>query len=170
MNTGRWTCPRCGSNNFDTVTQCWKCNSARIGGAVAPPPPAASTPVYNVPQERVASAPVFPAAMSLPSGGDPQVAKRAAILLALSLPYIGLPVGWAFMMVEDYKKQAIGRFCVWWSCVGLIVHLVFGFIALQSLTAVALKVLVPMLSSQNGKGLEMPTGGSNPLNSRELNP
>lgn len=174
MNTGRWSCPRCGSNNFDTVTQCWKCNSSKTGG-VSPPaysaPPAVQAPSPMATQERALPAPPFPVNMGVLSGGDPAVAKRAAILLALTVPYFGLPIGWAFMMVEDYRKQAIGRFCVAWSCAGLVIHLVLGFIALQSSVAIALKMLTPMLpQSQNGRNLD--TQGGDPASRllRETNP
>ncbi|GDX41269.1 hypothetical protein LBMAG21_15610 [Armatimonadota bacterium] len=170
MNTGRWTCSRCGSNNFDTVAQCWKCNSLKVGGATAVAP-MTSAPPPMMTQERAMPATAFPMNLSIPSGGDPAVAKRAAILLALTVPYFGLPIGWAFMMVEDYRKQAIGRFCVWWSCIGLLIHLVFGFIALQAGTAIMMKVLLPMLSqTQGGKNIEMPSEGGNSMPLRGMNP
>src|SRR5690348_15859072 len=55
--------------------------------------------------------------------GDPGTARRAAILLALTIPWIGLPVGWIFMMIEDGRRQAVGRVCAIWSVIGLILHL-----------------------------------------------
>ncbi len=169
MNAGRWTCPRCGSNNFDTVSQCWKCNSSKAGGANASAPIATPSPHISM-QERPMTAPAFPINMGALSGGDPAVAKRAAILLALTVPYFGLPIGWAFMMIEDYRKQAIGRLCVWWSIVGLAIHLVFGFIAMQAGVTVLMKVLVPMLSAtQGGKNTELPGGGGNSQLFKEMN-
>jgi hypothetical protein len=78
-----------------------------------------------------APAPVY---ASPPAAGDFGVAKRAAIAFALTLPFISLPVGWTFMMIEDHRRQAIGRICVIWSCIALFFHLLLMFVAAQSIT------------------------------------
>ena len=68
-------------------------------------------------------------------GGDPGMARRAAVLLALTIPWIGLPIGWTFMMMEDRKRQAIGRYCANWSMIALVFHLLLSFVFVQSLQA-----------------------------------
>src|SRR5207248_2569961 len=116
QRAGRMTCPRCGANNFDTVTSCWKCGTALGAGASSAIPVAAPLPAAPVayPAERAPSAPqpaLYPAAAPAASAtsGDSGVAKRAAFYMGVTLPWIGLPVGWIFMMIEDSRKQAIGR-------------------------------------------------------------
>src|SRR5579871_4368828 len=131
QRAGRLTCPRCGANNFDTVTACWKCGTALGTGASAAP---SAAPVPSVPMaapvERVSPPPATyaaPAYVPAAATGDPGVARRAAIALALTIPWIGLPVGWVFMMIEDSRKQAIGRVCAVWSMIGLVLHLLLMY-------------------------------------------
>ena len=135
QRSGRITCPRCGANNFDTVTACWKCGTALGSGAAAgsPAPPASTIPLTVPPVERPAQAPqqtaytpvAYPSATTPPPAlsGNTGVAKRAAFALGITIPWIGLPVGWVFMMIEDSRKQAIGRICAVWSMIGEIVLL-----------------------------------------------
>ncbi|HZP83179.1 MAG TPA: hypothetical protein VFB21_16170 [Chthonomonadaceae bacterium] len=138
QRAGRVTCPRCGANNFDNVAVCWKCSAplqAAGGHSGYAAPPAMERP-YAAP---AAYAPMMP-------DGDPAVAKRAAIALALVFPWLGLPIGWAFMMVEDRRKQAIGRFCAVWSAVALFFH----FLLMYALTASAISMLRQVLPSVSG--------------------
>ncbi|HLK60455.1 MAG TPA: hypothetical protein VKU00_28090 [Chthonomonadaceae bacterium] len=127
QRAGRVTCPKCGANNFDTVTSCWKCGTQiGAGGTVmaAAPMPVVSAPSYV---ERAPQSPpplsYAPVAQAATPTGDSRVARRAAIALALTIPWIGLPVGWIFMMIEDSRKQSIGRVCANWSLVALIPHI-----------------------------------------------
>ncbi len=154
--SGRWTCAKCGANNFDTVTACWKCNTTKHAGSSSPQyaPSMGERPMQYAP-----AAPVMSPSIALQ--GDPGTAKRAALLLAFTLPFIGLPVGWVFMMMEDYRRQAIGRFCVLWSCVALLVHFFVGIFMLQVTAPVALRFLAPMLKQmqtqgKQGQGMEFP--------------
>ncbi len=160
QRTGRVTCPKCGANNFDTVTTCYRCQSSLITGAQQPAPMQGGTamatdragkPVpMNAPlppaMNPMMNAPAQPPMMSSPppaympdygngGGGDPAMARRAAVLLALTIPFIGLPVGWAFMMMEDRKRQAIGRYCANWSMIALVFHLLLSFVFMQSLAS-----------------------------------
>jgi hypothetical protein len=107
-----------------------------------------------------------PMAAVAPSTGDSGVAKRAALALALTLPWIGLPVGWIFMMIEDHRRQAVGRFCVVWSFVGLVLHLFVMYLGVASLTALSLKLLssmaansLPRTSPSYGDTMEFNSGG-----------
>jgi hypothetical protein len=135
QRAGRITCPRCGANNFDTVTVCWKCqlplNQGAVPTATSAMPPAPMSPMAPFTQERVM--PPAPAYSPPPSMGDSGVARRAAIVFALTLPFISLPVGWTFMMIEDHRRQAIGRICVYWSLAALFFHLLLGFVAAQAI-------------------------------------
>ena len=160
QTSGRLTCPRCGANNFETVTTCWKC-SAPLNGAghvnaasSASSASAASTFAggYNAGAERAASA-AAPAVFMTPpaaSTGDSGVAIRAAIALALTFPWIGLPVGWCFMMIEDRRKQAIGRVCAVWSMGALVFHLLITFVLLQSAMSQILPILMGVAKAQGG--------------------
>ena len=148
---GRITCPRCGTNNFNTVTACWKC-----GTALAATPLPSSAPPINAPRSEY-SAYVPP---SLPISGDPAVAKRAAFWLAVVFPWFGLPIGWAFMMIEDHKRQAIGKFCVMWSIVALIFHCLFVFASIQVAVSRLLPYVLQNALPQKSSGSTSEYGGS----------
>ena len=97
--------------------------------------------VPTMPGERPAPV-VIPAATS----GSSATAKRAAIALALTIPFLGLPIGWAFMMIEDSRRQAIGRFCVNWSLLGLVLHLFLTYLGIQA----SVKLMLPFLTAVAG--------------------
>ncbi len=107
--SGRRTCAQCGANNFDTVTACWKCGAPLHGGATAARPPGGAP----------GAPPIAPPQGSYASPG----AIRAAVWLGLLLPYIGLPVGLIFLMLDDERRAEVGRACVLWSCISLVLHL-----------------------------------------------
>ena len=153
QGNGRVTCPKCGANNFDTVAACYRCsaplgpgsvpagrsNPPRPGQSAAPTSPLASQMSMGSPM--TANGPVaYPAPAYAAPGvsaadGDPRMARRAAVLLALTVPFLGLPIGWAFMMMEDQRRQTIGRFCATWSLIGLVFHLLLMFVGMASLTS-----------------------------------
>ena len=174
----RITCPRCGANNFDTQAACWKCNTALGAPNIlvnANPAPMQNTSPYAMPtvQERSVDkslerpssgtssvyAPQYPVPVS--AVGDNGVARRAAIALALTIPFIGLPVGWIFMMIEDPKRQAIGRVCAVWSMIGLVLHLFLMFLGAQAMGGMLLRLL-PIIEKSMPGGGGMPSGGSLP--------
>lgn len=139
QRTGRIACPRCGANNFDTVTVCWKCGAPLAGPspAAASPPP---TPTGYVQAVRSVS-------------GSTGVSERAAVWLGLLMPYFGLPVGLVFMMLDDDRKQQLGRICVLWSCLSLVLHLAF-------MTAAALGMRELFMAALQGvRGAATRTGG-----------
>ncbi|HZO87838.1 MAG TPA: hypothetical protein VFB38_05820 [Chthonomonadaceae bacterium] len=149
QHAGRLTCPRCGANNFSTVTACWKC-SAPLNAAGNPSASAAAPAYPPTPSvERAAMAPVTYAPAT--ADGDPGVARRAAIALALLIPWIGLPVGWIFMMIEDSRKQAVGRICVLWSTIALIFHLFLMYaLAAQMVPYLQMALGITRNTLQNG--------------------
>ena len=199
---GRIACPKCGANNFDTVTACWKCNatlgsgspSLQMGAPVLPTqamnpvvasqyPAASQHPVPN--PQFPNQAPAYPAnAQRLPANleyvppqyaasqaaygvpmdnGDAKLTKRAAIWLALTLPFIGLPVGWAFMMIQNRQRQEVGRLCVIWSLVALFVHVLLFGVAAASSGPVILQALTAFYEKQNASGGAKGGGGGDAI-------
>ncbi|HLV79576.1 MAG TPA: hypothetical protein VKT32_04815 [Chthonomonadaceae bacterium] len=181
----RKTCPRCGANNFETVSACWKCG-APLGPEGAGPPAAylperaagfapVRSPVTTAPP---VMPPTGPSGYGAPAGGaeyaravspsaavtgDAGAARRAAIALALTFPWIGLPAGWIFMMIEDSRKQAIGRICAVWSLFALIFHLLLMF-ALTEMAMSYVQELLPLLQSmRNSSGAASGIGGTSPM-------
>lgn len=104
---GRVSCTRCGANNFDTVTACWKCGAALGAGSTA--------------ASAVAGAPV-----QISASGDSGATGRAALWLGLLFPYFGLPIGLAFMMCDDRRRQEVGRVCITWSAISMAAHVLVG--------------------------------------------
>ncbi len=155
QRTARLTCPKCGANNFDTVTNCWKCSTPLAGGyAPQPLTPAAPVPQgYGLERSAQAPAPVYypPAQPS----GDMNVANRAAFWLGVTIPFVGLPVGWVFMMFDDQKKQRIGKVCVMWSLFAMIFHIAFTMMFVKWTTSGLVNNILPLV-----KGMSRgPAGG-----------
>ncbi len=154
QHAGRVSCPKCGANNFDAVPNCWKCGASLYAGspAVGPSGPSRETPSgrEGAPQP---GGPTYAPGGAAVRGGDPATANRAAILLALTLPWIGLPVGWVFMMIEEPRKQAVGRLCATVSFVALLIHL-WLFIALGAMATNTLmrSYLKSKVDSATGSG------------------
>ena len=123
QGSGRIVCPQCGANNFDTVTVCWKCGAALGAGSSVAARPAA--PVFGA-----VEAAAYRVGAAAANVGNPATANRAAIWLGLLMPYFGLPIGLAFLMCDDRRRQEVGRICVLWSVVALAAHLLLGFVAL----------------------------------------
>ena len=183
QRAGRVTCPKCGANNFDTVTTCYRCNASLISGAqpsgggqggIATAPERGGRPVpMNAPLPPAMNAPgqapmMPPAPAYMPDyggggGGDPGVARRAAVMLALTIPWLGLPVGWAFMMMEDRKRQAIGRYCVNWSLIALVFHLLLSFVFVQSLSSYLPMILGMTKALQQKQNAPQPDMGGTGL-------
>ncbi len=153
QRSGRISCSKCGANNFEAVSACWKCGAPLNSNASAMSPstpsyaPSASGGQYGYTPERIPSQ--NPVSYPQPTG-DPNVANRAAVWLALTIPFIGLPVGWVFMMVEDQRKQRVGRICVMWSLFALVFHLIFTVVLLKSATSGLMSALGPAISKMAG--------------------
>ncbi len=137
--SARVTCPRCGANNFDTSHACWKCGAPLVS------PVGTATESRRVYRETFRSSEQMGPRSTVE--GDPGVARRAAIGLALVVPWIGLPVGWIFMMIEDGRRQAVGRVCVVWSIAALILHLLLMVVAAQAAGAMLSRQLLPLIES-----------------------
>lgn len=61
--------------------------------------------------------------------GDSAKANRAAFWLGILFPYFGYPIGLAFMMCDDKRRQEVGRICILWSTVSGVVHLLLMFVS-----------------------------------------
>lgn len=146
--SGRISCPRCGANNFDTVTVCWKCGAplgpnapvdAR-GGLPPVAPQAGAQPAFAHVRNAAASA----------------LANRSAVALGLMFPYFGLPIALAFMMCDDPRRQEVGRICLIWSVVSSVGHVLLALSGILSVSA----LMGAMLGSGHagGGGLRLPGG------------
>jgi hypothetical protein len=132
---GRVVCPKCGANNFDTQAACWKCSTPLTGGGyVASPPVGVGAPPSVTPSN---VAPVSPYAAPMPyrSAMDPSVAFWATISLALIFPYIAIPVGMVFLMLDDRRKAELGRMAIIWGIVFTLIQTVVTGLLLQGLVA-----------------------------------
>ena len=81
-----------------------------------------------------------------PAAAESALAPKAAAALGLMFPYIGLPVGMVFLMLDDPRKTQLGWLLIGWSVLGTV------------LNGIALLVtLVPLWSLL--KGMAHPGGG-----------
>src|SRR5205085_4609389 len=92
-----------------------------------PQPP---RPVLPAPAERYTAYTAGAATAVAAGAGNPRTANAAAIWLGLLFPYFGIPIGLAFMMCDDRRRQEVGRICLLWSVLSMIVHLLLGFAAM----------------------------------------
>ncbi len=172
QRSGRINCPRCQSNNFDTVTVCWKCGASLVTGA--PPQPAMPSPqssystvappsgyAQSSGNDRFAGMQAM-AATAIAASGNPAAANRAAFWLGLLMPYFGLPIGLAFVMCDDRRRQEVGRICILWSTISGVIHLLFtivGLLGMQKWLMFALGVAKSQLGRPGGMGGGLGGGG-----------
>ena len=131
-STGRITCPRCGANNFDTVTVCWKCGT---------PLRAPAGTVSSVQETPVAQAALHQVAQMGRQAALSATANRSAIWLGLLFPYFGIMVALAFMMCDDPRRQEVGRICLIWSLVSTVLQgllLLAGILGLSGIVGAAI--------------------------------
>jgi len=166
QQAGRVVCARCGANNFDTVSACWKCSSplsaAPVQGYSSAPIVTPNPPPYNPSQATYGTEQLaYRAATVAHQVGDIAKSNRAAFWLGISMPYFGFPIGLAFMMCDDPRRQEVGRLCILWSLLSGVVHCLLMFVSLlgmrewvMTLAGVALKG-----ASSRGGGLGGGLGG-----------
>ncbi|MEP6755546.1 MAG: hypothetical protein ABJA67_08605 [Chthonomonadales bacterium] len=156
---GRIVCARCGANNFDTVTVCWKCG-AQVGSG---PAQAGSAPQQGAyvpspgPQASFSEAVVHRATGIGIAAGDAARANRAAFWLGMMFPYFGLPIGLAFMMCDDKRRQEVGKLCIMWSILSGVVHTLLMFVSILGMRPY-LQALTGALQS-GGLGKSLGGGG-----------
>ncbi len=117
---GRVRCLYCGANNFPNSAACWQC-SRPLKAMRAAPASGAETPASG------ASLPPLPAAFPpgmtpRPAPSAPALAPKAAAALGMMFPYIGLPVGIVFLMLDDPRKTQLGWLLIGWSIAGTVLN------------------------------------------------
>ncbi len=159
---GRVRCLYCGANNFPASAACWQCGRPLKAAPAGAPeagtlPPSTALPGIAAAQHPLASRPFTEAAL----------APKAAAALGLMFPYIGLPVGIVFLMLDDPRKTQIGWMTIGWSVLGTVLNSI-AFSILLGLLAPLLKGLphpggspgglpgVPDVGGE-GAGLLLPT-------------
>jgi len=130
---GRVRCLYCGANNFPASAACWQCGRplkmAPAGAAEAHPLPLpAALPGIAAPQRSMVSRPNTESAL----------APKAAAAMGLMFPFIGLPVGMVFLMLDDPRKTQIGWMMIGWSVLGTVLNSI-AFSILLGLLAPLLK-------------------------------
>lgn len=141
-DAGRVRCLYCGANNFPASAACWQCGRP-LKAVPAGSPEALASPL---PPPLPGIAPAQRASASRPLA-ESALAPKAAAALGLMFPYVGLPVGIVFLMLDDPRKTQIGWMTIGWSVLGTV---------LNSLAfSVLLGFLAPLL-----KGLAPHAGGS----------
>jgi len=78
---------------------------------------------------------------SFSSGVDYSTADKAAIAMGLLFPFVGYPLGIAFMMLDDARKTQLGRALLLWSTIGSVIAIVGTMMFLGSLSGLAGKLI-----------------------------
>lgn len=136
----RVRCLYCGANNFDTSPTCWQCSRPLQPMRQAPQP---QSPPYAGSAFASPSVTPTPASYARPATAiNTGLATKSAALLGLMFPFIGLPVGMVFLMLDDARKTQIGWITIGWSIAGSILNTII-LAALLGPTLAALKSFIP---------------------------
>lgn len=144
---GRVRCLYCGANNFPASTACWQCGrplkAAPSGGSETGGTPFPASP--------------FPAASSPPraalqTASESALAPKAAAAMGLMFPYLGIPIGIVFLMLDDPRKAQIGWITIGWSVAGTVLNA----LAFSALTAFIMPFLKDLLPHPGGAPGGMP--------------
>lgn len=154
---GRIVCARCGSNNFDTVTACWKCGAPISAGSqptagYGQQNPGGYVPTPNPPPSFVDGMTSRAVGVGM-AVGDAAKSNRAAFWLGMLFPYLGLPIGLAFMMCDDRRRQEVGRLCIMWSILSGVVHCLLMFVSLLGIRPYISALTGALKSGGLGKSL-----------------
>lgn len=128
---GRVLCPQCGVNNFATQAACWRCGASLAGGGatVSAPGRPAAAPGGDAP--RAAGTAYRPVASI-----DPAVATWSAWILAFLFPFVAVPVGLVFLMLDDRRKADIGKITLIAGTIFSLLHLLATWAMLQPVIGV----------------------------------
>jgi hypothetical protein len=97
-------------NNFATQAACWKCGAAL-----------SATPASG---RAAAVPPATPSSSPLPvTNADPAIADWAAVALALLFPWVAVPAGLVFLMLDDRRKIQLGKLTLIWGVLATVLHL-----------------------------------------------
>lgn len=117
---GRVRCLYCGANNFPASAACWQCSrplKTTPSGMAAPGQTEVTSGPSLMSSPLMASAP----AMRAPAI-ELSLAPKAAAALGLMFPYVGLPVGIIFLMLDDPRKTQLGWLLIGWSVLGSVLN------------------------------------------------
>lgn len=130
-------CLYCGANNFPASAACWQCGRPLKAVSAGPPEAAGSAPPGQLPGIAAVQRPqaFYPAPES-------SLAPKAAAAMGLIFPWIGLPVGMVFLMLDDPRKAKIGWMTIGWSILGTLLNIIAG-VVLSALLSPLLKGLTP---------------------------
>lgn len=85
--------------------------------------------------------------------GNMAASNRAAFWLGMLMPYFGLPIGLAFIMCDDRRRQEVGRLCVIWSLISGVIHFLVTIVAMLGMRQyLALFMGTAMNAAKNGGG------------------
>jgi len=158
-DAGRVRCLYCGANNFPSSAACWQCSRP-----LKPMPAAPSTAASAAPS-------ALPSAANLPSHtavrpalAESPLAPKAAAALGMMFPYVGLPAGMIFLMLDDPRKTQLGWLLIGWSVAGTVINVVSLAVTLGPIWAVLRGMLphpgappaIPGLPTDGGEGLFLP--------------
>lgn len=139
---GRVICARCGANNFETQAACWKCAASLAPGAVPVLSPAANIPG------------AAPAAAYRPAASvDSSIAIWCGIILAVLFPYVAVPAGLVFMMLDDRRKLEVGRVTLIAGIVASIFHFMITAALIQNMFTTGLGTMVKQVRQMQNPGL-----------------
>ncbi len=154
----RVRCLYCGANNFPSSPTCWQCGRplqalrpgpAGVEQAASRPPAMAATPSRPAAQADLVS---------------PALAPKAAAALGLMFPYVGLPVGMVFLMLDDARKTQLGWITIGWSVAGTVLSVLLLLLTMGP-TLALLKSLLPAGHGGGGlPNLPSPSGDGGDLN------
>jgi hypothetical protein len=141
---GRVRCLYCGANNFPAAAVCWQCGRplkpVQSGQANAG---TASSPIASGQMPGLQSTPTRPALI------ESALAPKAAAAMGLLFPYIGLPAGILFLMLDDPRKTQLGWLLIGWSLLGGVLNAITLGITLVPMWGV-LKDMLPHGGSPGG--------------------
>ncbi|MGI4788484.1 MAG: hypothetical protein ACRYFS_06490 [Janthinobacterium lividum] len=134
-DTGRIRCLYCGANNFPASVTCWQCSR---------PLKAVRTPSSEMPDSVLPVQPLLsvPLSAPLPALVESPLAPKAAAALGMLFPYVGLPAGIIFLMLDDPRKTQLGWLMIGWSLAGTILS-IFSLAATLGPLWVVLKGMLP---------------------------
>ena len=134
-DAGRVRCLYCGANNFPSSTTCWQCSRPL---KAMPATPSANAPAaLPLPSAGLSPAPASRAALT-----ESALAPKAAAALGMLFPFIGLPAGMIFLMLDDPRKTQLGWLLIGWSVAGTVISVLSLAVTLGPVWA-ALRGLLP---------------------------
>lgn len=183
----RVKCLYCGANNFASSVSCWQCARSLVAlrEPSSQPRPAGPNPAQvSTPSSRALMGEAFPVgssangahhsgfsslgAKAMNAAASASRTTKTAAALGLLFPWIGLPVGMVFLMLDDDRKAQIGWITIWWSLAGFAINIIGGLILLvplmNSLHSLVPSGALPHSAGGNSSSPSLPDLGGDDLN------